>query len=91
MSVDYQLIAGIDSVFRAEKNEDGWYTLVRDGEVKRGDLVTDKYRNLTFEVTGFGAPSTLPRSVSWMRRKAMTPLSLLTTMRRSVISTGSRK
>ncbi len=56
MSVDYQLIAGIDSAFRAEKNEDGWYTIVRDGEVKRGDLVTDKYRNLTFAVTGFGAP-----------------------------------
>ena len=56
MSVDYQLIAGIDSVHRAEKNEDGWYTLVRDGEVNRGDLVTDKYRDLTFEVTGFGAP-----------------------------------
>ena len=56
MSVDYQLIAGIDSVLRAEKNEDGWYTIVRDGEVTQGDLVTDKYRNLTFEVTGFGAP-----------------------------------
>ena len=56
MSVDYQLIAGIDSAHRAEKNEDGWYTIVRDGEVNRGDLVTDKYRNLTFEVTGFGAP-----------------------------------
>ena len=56
MSVDYQLIAGIDSAHRAEKNEDGWYTIVRDGEVDRGDLVTDKYRDLTFEVTGFGAP-----------------------------------
>ena len=56
MSVNYQLIAGIDSVQRAEKNEDGWYTIVRDGEVNRGDLVTDKYRNLTFAVTGFGAP-----------------------------------
>lgn len=56
MSVDYQLIAGIDSAHRAEKNEDGWYTIVRDGEVNRGDLVNDKYRDLTFEVTGFGAP-----------------------------------
>ena len=56
MSVNYQLIAGIDSVRRAEKNEDGWYTIVRDGEVERGDLVTDKYRNLTFAVKGFGAP-----------------------------------
>lgn len=56
MSVDYQLIAGIDSAHRAEKNEDGWYTIVRDGEVQRGNLVTDEYRNLTFEVTGFGAP-----------------------------------
>ena len=55
MSVDYQLIAGIDSVVKAEKSEDGWYTIVRDGEVKRGDLLTDKYQNLTFEVTGFGA------------------------------------
>ena len=55
MSVDYQLIAGIDSAHRAEKNEDGWYTIVRDGEVNRGDLVHDKYRGLTFEVTGFGA------------------------------------
>ena len=53
MSVDYQLIAGIDSVVKAEKSEDGWYTIVRDGEVKRGDLLTDKYQNLTFEVTGF--------------------------------------
>ena len=56
MSVDYQLIAGIDSVCKAEKSEDGWYTIVRDGEVKRGDLLTDKYRNLTFKVAGFGAP-----------------------------------
>ena len=56
MSIDYQLIAGIDSAFWAEKNEDGWYTIVRDGEVRRGDLVTDQRRDLTFEVMGFGAP-----------------------------------
>ncbi len=56
MSVDYQLIAGIDSAHRAERNEDGWYTIVRDGEVKPGDLITDSYRDMTFEVKGFGAP-----------------------------------
>ena len=56
MSVDYQLIAGIDSAVTAEKSEDGWYTIVRDGEVQLGELVTDKYRDLTFKVAGFGAP-----------------------------------
>ena len=34
MSVDYQLIAGIDSAHRAEKNEDGWYTIVRTAKSK---------------------------------------------------------
>ena len=56
MSVNYQLIAGIDSAPRAERNEDGWYTIVRDGEAKSGDLITDRYRDMTFEVKGFGAP-----------------------------------
>ena len=56
MSVDYQLIAGIDSAVTAEKSEDGWYTIVRDGEAQLGELVTDKYRDLTFKVIGFGAP-----------------------------------
>ena len=56
MSVDYQLIAGIDSAPRAERNEDGWYTIVRDGKVERGDRITDRYRDMTFEITGFGAP-----------------------------------
>ena len=56
MSVDYQLIAGIDSAVTAEKSEDGWYTIVRDGEAQLGELVTDKYRDLTYKVTGFGAP-----------------------------------
>ena len=56
MSVDYQLIAGIDSAVTAEKSEDGWYTIVRDGEAQLGELVTDKYRDLTYKVIGFGAP-----------------------------------
>ena len=56
MSIDYQLNAGVDSVINAEKSEDGWYTIVRDGEVKRGDLVTNKHLNRTFEVIGLGAP-----------------------------------
>ena len=56
MNVDYQLTAGIGSAIVAEKNEDGWYTTVRNGEVNRGDLVTDERRNRTFEVIGFGAP-----------------------------------
>ena len=56
MSVNYQLIAGIDSAHRAERNEDGWYTIVRDGEARPGDLITDGYRDMTFEVKGFGAP-----------------------------------
>lgn len=56
MSIDYQLIAGIDSAIQAEQGEDGWYTIVRDGEVRTGDLVTDRRRDRTFEVTGLGAP-----------------------------------
>ena len=56
MSVNYQLIAGIDSAVTAEKSEDGWYTIVRDGEAQLGELVTDKYRDLTYKVIGFGAP-----------------------------------
>ncbi len=56
MSVDYQLIAGIDSAHRVERNEDGWYTIVRDGEVEPGHLINDRYREMTFEVKGFGAP-----------------------------------
>ena len=94
MSVDYQLIAGIDSAVTAEKSEDGWYTIVRDGEVQLGELVTDKYRDLTSLLVRSQAlvpPSTLPKSVSRMRRKAITLLSLLTTMRRSIISTGTKK
>ena len=56
MNLDYQLNAGTDSVVIAEKSGNDWYTIVRDGEVKGGDQLTDKRRAQTFEVIGFGAP-----------------------------------
>lgn len=56
MNVDYQLTAGVGSAIIAEQNEDGWYTTVRNGDLNRGDRVTDEHRDQTFEVIGFGAP-----------------------------------
>lgn len=56
MNVDYQLRAGIDSAIEAENDGDYWSMIVRDGEVKTGDLVTDERHPQTFEVIGLGAP-----------------------------------
>ena len=60
MNVDYQLRAGIDSAIKAENDGDYWSMIVREGEVKTGDLVTnlaaDERHPRTFEVIGLGAP-----------------------------------
>lgn len=56
MNVDYQLRAGVDSAIKAERDGDHWSMIVRDGEVKTGDLVTDERHPRTFEVIGLGAP-----------------------------------